>query len=46
VAIRGSQPPCRLDRGDVDLLRPINRIKRALCFIAAGRERLGQDARR
>src|SRR4051812_42783950 len=36
----------RLDRGDVDLLHAHHRVKRALCFIAAGREGLGQHARR
>ena len=52
TAIRGSScggtsaAPRRLDRGDVDLLHAHHRIKRALCFIAAGRQRLGQHARR
>src|SRR5437899_2206878 len=41
-----SAVPRRLDRGDVDLLHAHHRIKRALCFIAAGRQRLGQHARR
>ena len=41
-----SAAPRRLDRGDVDLLHAHHRIKRALCFIAAGRQRLGQHARR
>src|SRR5260370_12273942 len=41
-----SAGPRRLDRGDVDLLHAHHRIKRALCFIAAGRQRLGQHARR
>src|SRR3954471_22382327 len=36
----------RLDRGDVDLLHAHHRVKRALCFIAAGGEGLGQHARR
>src|SRR5262249_21613800 len=35
-----------LDRGDVNLLHSHHRIKRALCFIAAGRQRLGQHSRR
>src|SRR4249920_2113536 len=41
-----SAAPRRLDRGDVDLLHAHHRIERALCFIAAGRHRLGQHARR
>src|SRR5829696_3379643 len=41
-----SAAPRRLDRGDVDLLHAHHRIKRTLCFIAAGRQRLGQHARR
>ena len=41
-----SAAPRRLDRGDVDLLHAHHRIKRALCFIAASRQRLGQHARR
>ena len=41
-----SAAPRRLDRGNVDLLHVHHRIKCALCFIAAGRQRLGQDARR
>src|SRR6266849_6099521 len=41
-----SAAPLRLDRGDVDLLHAHHRIKRALCFIAADRQRLGQHARR
>src|SRR3546814_2540962 len=41
-----SAAPRRLDRGDVDLLHVHHRIKRALCFIAADRQRLGQHARR
>jgi hypothetical protein len=36
----------RLDRGDVDLLHGHHRIKRALSFIASGRQRLCQHARR
>ena len=43
---RFSAAPRRLDRGDVDLLHIHHRIKRAFCFIAAGRHRLGQHARR
>ena len=35
-----------LDRGNVDLLHAHHRIERALCFIAAGGERLGQHERR
>ena len=52
TAIRGSScggtsaAPRRLDRGDVDLLHAHHRIERALCFIAAGRHRLRQHARR
>jgi hypothetical protein len=52
VAMRGSPcggtsaAPRRLDRGDVDLLHAHHRIKRPLCFIAAGGQRLGQHARR
>src|SRR5687767_3170132 len=38
--------PRRLDRGHVDFLHRHHRIKRALCFIAADCERLGQHARR
>src|SRR5262245_48725529 len=41
-----SAAPRGLDRGDVNLLHAHHRIKRALCFIAAGRQRLGQHARR
>src|SRR5215210_2374255 len=41
-----SAAPRRLDRSDVDLLHAQHRIKRALCFIAAGRHRLNQHARR
>src|SRR6478736_4458243 len=41
-----SAAPRRLDRGDVDLPHAHHRIKRALCFVAAGRQRLGQQARR
>jgi hypothetical protein len=36
----------RLDRGYVDLLHAQHRIERALCFVAAGSQRLGQHARR
>src|ERR1700736_4552846 len=47
---RGSTPssaaPRRLDRRDVDLRHAHHRRKCALCFIAAGRQRLGQHARR
>src|SRR6266699_2098766 len=39
---RNSAAPRRLDYGDVDLRHAHHRIKRALCFIAAGRQRLGQ----
>src|SRR3981081_4295825 len=39
-----SAAPCRLDRGNVDLLHAHHRIERALCFIAAGRHGLGQHA--
>ena len=46
VNIGMSAAPRRLDRGDVDLLHAHHRIKRALCFIAAGCQRLGQHARR
>src|SRR5918999_6337140 len=41
-----SAAPRRLDLGDVDLLHVHHRIERALCFIAAHGERLGQHARR
>jgi hypothetical protein len=41
-----SAAPHRFDRGNVDLLHAHHRIERALCFIAAGGERLGQHARR
>src|SRR5438477_9984064 len=41
-----SAAPRGHDRGDVDLLRSHHRIKRPLCFSAAGRQRLGQHARR
>src|SRR3954454_14537747 len=41
-----SAAACRLDCSDVDLLHCHHRIKRALCFIAAGRHRLGQHTRR
>src|SRR4051794_14527437 len=43
---KASAPPRRRDCGDVDLLHGHHRIKCALCFIAAGRHRLGQLARR
>src|SRR5437588_3816640 len=46
VNIGTSAAPRRLDRGDVDLLHAHHRFKRALCFIAAGRHRLHQHARR
>src|SRR2546428_11760214 len=39
-----SAAPRRLDRGDVDFLHAHHRIKGALCFIAASRQRLGQHA--
>src|SRR4051794_32938628 len=39
-----SAAPRRLDRSDVDLLHAQHRIKRALCFITAGRHRLNQHA--
>src|SRR5688572_22408418 len=39
-----SAAPRCLDRGDVDLLHAHHRLKRALCLIAAGRQRLGQHA--
>src|SRR5436190_880464 len=39
---RNSATPRRLDYGDLDLRHAHHRIKRALCFIAAGRQRLGQ----
>ena len=41
---RSSAAPRRLDRGDVDLPHAHHRLKRALCFIAAGRQRPGQHA--
>src|SRR3954468_5444910 len=41
-----SAAPRRLDRGDVDLLHGHHRVKRALCFIAAGCHRFGQHTRR
>src|SRR5262245_25425215 len=41
-----SAAPRGFDRGDVNLLHSHHRIKRALCFIAAGCQRLGQHARR
>jgi hypothetical protein len=40
-----SAAPRRLNRGDVDLLHSYHRVKRALCFIAADCQRLGQNAR-
>src|ERR1700681_8756 len=43
---RSSAAPRRLDYGDVDLRHAHHRVKRALCFIAAGRQRLGQHTRR
>src|SRR5436190_9194508 len=43
---RTSAAPRCLDRGDVDLLHAHHRLKRALCFVAAGRHRLSQHARR
>src|SRR5258708_16177025 len=41
-----SAAPRRFDRGDVDLLHAHHGIECALCFIAAGRQRLCQHARR
>src|SRR5215468_8743969 len=41
-----SPAPRRLDCGYVDLLHAHHRIERALCFVAAGSQRLGQHARR
>src|SRR5262249_60941104 len=41
-----SAAPRRLNRGDVDLLHSHHHLKRAFCFIAAGCERLGENARR
>src|SRR5262249_53331392 len=41
-----SPAPCRLDRGYVDLSHAHHCIERALCFVAAGSQRLGQHARR
>src|SRR5207247_6419736 len=48
TAIRGSSCAAarRFDRGDVDLLHAHHGIECALCFIAAGRQRLCQHARR
>src|SRR6476646_6542234 len=44
--LSGSAAPCGLDLGDVDLLHVHHRLECALCFVAAGRHRLGQHARR
>src|SRR5437016_9414399 len=44
--IGSSAAPRCLDRSDVDLRHAHHRLKRALCLIAAGRQRLGQHARR
>ena len=41
-----SAAPRGLDRSNVDLLHAHHRIERALCFTAAGRQRLHQHARR
>src|SRR4030088_357189 len=41
-----SAAPCRFNRGDVDFLHAHHGIECALCFIAAGRHRLCQHARR
>src|SRR5439155_2890842 len=41
-----SAAPRRLDRGDVDFLHAHHGIECALCFSAAGRQRLCQHARR
>src|ERR1700704_1237282 len=41
-----SAAPRRFDRGDVDFLHAHHGLERALCFIAAGRHRLRQHARR
>src|SRR4051794_26143570 len=41
-----SAAPCRLDRGNVDLLHAHHRVERTLGFSAAGRQRLGEHARR
>ena len=41
-----SAAPRRFDRGDVDFLHAHHGIECALCFIAAGRQRLCQHARR
>ena len=45
-AVDDRAAPRRLDRGDVDLPHGHHRVERALCFVAAGRHRLGQHARR
>src|SRR4051812_31816496 len=41
-----SAAPRRLDRGDVDFAHSHHRLESALCFIAAGRKRVAQHARR
>src|SRR5229473_1474308 len=41
-----SAAPRRFDRGDVDFLHAHHGIECALCFVAAGRQRLCQHARR
>src|SRR3982074_2036505 len=41
-----STAPRRFDRGDVDFLHAHHGLECALCFVAAGRHRLGQHARR
>src|SRR5436190_18138909 len=46
VTTKTSAAPRCLDRGNVDLLHAHHRIEGALGYIAAGRERLGQHARR
>src|ERR1700760_896762 len=46
VSIAASAPPRRLDRGDVNFLHRHHRLECALGFIAAGRHRLHQHARR
>src|SRR6476620_434567 len=43
---RNLAAPCRLDCGDVDLSHAHHSFKRALCFIAADRQRFGQYTRR
>src|SRR5262249_55856438 len=43
---RNLAAPRRLDCGDVDLSHAHHSFKRALCFIAAGRQRFGQYTRR